>query len=374
MPRKTVLSGIALTLYSATCAHAATEKLPTDCTGTTTPGIAINQPTTILSTSNNSSATGLSISATGGDNISNHTDNRRGGDRNYHSTATNINQRAMRPSEKNVPTEVREEQLALQCGSNFISQSAKSDDSGDKKKQADVSEKIKDILEGLAKLISSLAWPALAFYAVRKFRKEIGERIGNIKDLEGLGVKVNFDKVFRPQQTGAPSAEADAPASDADATTTAQSSTIATVARTPGSLAAELEGLVFRALQEEFGVLAKQRVTAGKNDRFDGVFIIEDHVVIVEVKYVKDANSFLNANSPFNARLKQSIDRLLKAVEKYDWDRPRILLVFVCETLDGIPQRGAQLASEFSTATLPVTARYFTRAELEARFNITSSN
>jgi hypothetical protein len=131
---------------------------------------------------------------------------------------------------------------------------------------------------------------------------------------------------------------------------------------TPRTKALLAEDLALRALQEEYGASIRRQVTAGDDPGFDGAFVVENRLYIVEVKYFR--SSFLPD------KLESSILRLASSINRYGWTNVQIILAAVFEELDDAYKKTIRLSNAVSASSVPVVVRTFSMAELNARFGV----
>jgi hypothetical protein len=142
----------------------------------------------------------------------------------------------------------------------------------------------------------------------------------------------------------------------------------ANVPKAGGSLRAkyfQAEDLVLRAIQSEYGATVSRQVTAGADMGFDGAFVSNGRLNIVEVKYL--ARPFANLPG-----LEASIHRLAKAISQYRWRNVQIVLAVVVESSEDIPKVTVRLQSlvDQSSLPVPVIVRCYSFSELQQKFGI----
>jgi hypothetical protein len=127
----------------------------------------------------------------------------------------------------------------------------------------------------------------------------------------------------------------------------------------------QAEDLVLRAIQSEYGATVSRQVTAGADMGFDGAFVSNGRLNIVEVKYL--ARPFANLPG-----LEASIHRLAKAISQYRWRNVQIVLAVVVESSEDIPKVTVRLQSlvDQSSLPVPVIVRCYSFSELQQKFGI----
>ena len=69
-----------------------------------------------------------------------------------------------------------------------------------------------------------------------------------------------------------------------------------------------IEDMALRAIQADYGNTINRQVTTGSDLGFDGAFVINGQLHIVEVKYIQDLTKI--------RRLRKSVDRIVSTIEK----------------------------------------------------------
>lgn len=124
----------------------------------------------------------------------------------------------------------------------------------------------------------------------------------------------------------------------------------------------QAEDLALRAIQAEYGQPISRQLTAGSDVGFDGVFTINGRLNIVEVKYVRDVKTI--------PRLRSSLERIVGAVEKYNWRNVQLILVVVFEREEDVPKADISLLHTVKGLEVPVAIRPFSLPELKRRFGL----
>lgn len=124
----------------------------------------------------------------------------------------------------------------------------------------------------------------------------------------------------------------------------------------------QAEDLVLRSLQAEYGVPVSRQVTAGRDSGFDGLFLANGRMNIVEVKYVSG-----RGRSP---AVRTSVQKLTMAIREYGWENAQIILALVFENADDVKSVREMLSSAFSANEVPVVVRVFTMDQLREQFGV----
>lgn len=126
----------------------------------------------------------------------------------------------------------------------------------------------------------------------------------------------------------------------------------------------QAEDLVLRAIQAEYGATVSRQVIAGSDMGFDGVFVTNGRLNIVEVKYVTSPRSF--------PRLRESLDRLAAAVARYGWGNVQIVLAVVFENPEDVSEGMGRLQELTLGMRTPVAIRVYAFSDLQRRFGVSS--
>lgn len=218
-------------------------------------------------------------------------------------------------------------------------------------------------IDGLAKLSSSLAWPLVGLIVILTFRRQFGELIERIKSIEVGKNKVVLDAQLKP--TPAPQQAAKSRDESQETDQGSVSGTTPPLNATPQTKYLLAEDLALRALQEEYGASIRRQVTAGADPGFDGAFVIDNRLYIVEVKYFR--SSFLPD------KLQASLYKLAASIHRYGWSNVQIILAAVFEELEDVDKKTMRLSKAVSVCSIPVIVRTFSMAELSAKFGVQPS-
>jgi hypothetical protein len=268
---------------------------------------------------------------------------------------------ASSPPRKTVPVppiEIHQGPIELHCGEQTVNQAPATTEQHTQPKLKEPT--ILQLLEGCAKLASSLAWPLFALVVLVTFRRQFGGLIGRIKSIELGNNKVVLDTQLKP--TSAPKQATKAREENQESEQGQAIDTMPQLKSTPRTKALLAEDLALRALQEEYGASIRRQVTAGDDPGFDGAFVVENRLYIVEVKYFR--SSFLPD------KLESSILRLASSINRYGWTNVQIILAAVFEELDDAYKKTIRLSNAVSASSVPVVVRTFSMAELNARFGV----
>jgi hypothetical protein len=125
----------------------------------------------------------------------------------------------------------------------------------------------------------------------------------------------------------------------------------------------QAEDLVLRAIQAEYGATISRQVTAGSDMGFDGAFVTNGRLNIVEVK-------FLRGPSGNVSRLRPSVERLVNAVVSYGWKNAQIILAVVFEREEEVARATELLKVITSGWPISIVIRCYSLVELQRRFGI----
>lgn len=126
----------------------------------------------------------------------------------------------------------------------------------------------------------------------------------------------------------------------------------------------QAEDLVLRAIQAEYGHTVSRQVTAGADMGFDGAFITNGRLNIIEVKYVA---GYANSVSKF----RHTLTRLSNALSNYGWRNVQIILAVVFEKTEEMAKAGESLQKLVSLVAVPVIVRCYSFDELKRNFGFT---
>lgn len=125
----------------------------------------------------------------------------------------------------------------------------------------------------------------------------------------------------------------------------------------------QAEDLVLRAIQAEYGATISRQVTAGSDLGFDGAFVTNGRLNIVEVKYLRGPSGNVS-------RLRQSLERLVSTVSSYGWKSAQIILAVVFEREEEVARANEILKALTSGMSIPIVVRCYSLSELQRRFGI----
>lgn len=124
----------------------------------------------------------------------------------------------------------------------------------------------------------------------------------------------------------------------------------------------QAEDLALRAVQAEFGQPISRQVSAGRNQEFDGAFVHNNRMNIVEVKYVSKA--------PPKALLQQVLHRVQRFVVSHNLRSVNLILVAVVDRTSDIEATLKRFTSIADESSIPTIVRVYALSELQAKFGI----
>ena len=125
----------------------------------------------------------------------------------------------------------------------------------------------------------------------------------------------------------------------------------------------QVEDLVLRAIQSEYGATVSRQVTAGADMGFDGAFITNGRLNIVEVKYLAGSANTIS-------KLRRSVERLSNAISGYGWRNAQIIFAVVFERADEVAKGSKRLQELISVSDVPIVIRCYSFAELQLKFGV----
>ena len=124
----------------------------------------------------------------------------------------------------------------------------------------------------------------------------------------------------------------------------------------------QAEDLVLRAIQAEYGATVSRQVTAGADMGFDGAFVSNGRLNIVEVKYLSNARNL--------ARLRVSVDHITNVISRYGWRNVQVILAVVLEDAGEVAKMSERMQELVSQSSIPVVVRGYSFAELRQKFGV----
>ncbi|POR11619.1 hypothetical protein [Diaphorobacter sp. LR2014-1] len=124
----------------------------------------------------------------------------------------------------------------------------------------------------------------------------------------------------------------------------------------------QAEDLALRAVQAEFGQPISRQVSAGPNQHFDGAFVHNNRMNIVEVKYV--------AKPPPRALLQQVLHRAQSYVLGNNLKSVNLILVAVVDRTSDVEATQKRFMAVADEAAIPTVVRVYALSELQAKFGI----
>jgi len=230
-------------------------------------------------------------------------------------------------------------------------------------------------MEHIAPLLQTILWVGLLSVILWRFHKPInGLLVALQKRIEGgSNIKAGPFEITEQLKPQDPSKQKEKAAIELqeilqNAVESESVTEPANVSKGSASLRAkyfQAEDLVLRAIQSEYGATVSRQVTAGADVGFDGAFVSNGRLNIVEVKYL----SRPSANLP---KVQASVDRLARAVSRYGWQNVQIILAVVVENPEEIPKVTVRLQNlvDQSSVPVPVVVRCYSFTELKKKFGI----
>lgn len=231
-------------------------------------------------------------------------------------------------------------------------------------------------MEHIAPLIQTTLWVALLGVAFWRFHKPIYDLLVAFqKRIEGgSNIKAGpfeITEQLRPQdplqQKEKVALEmAETLQVSPDAELKASSQLPSQRALTMSSKYFQAEDLVLRAIQAEYGATVSRQVTAGADIGFDGAFVTNGRLNIVEVKY-------LLGSVPNTLKLKAVVERLANTITRYGWKNTQIILAIVFEKIEDVARQTERLQNVLDKNEVPVVVKCYSFAELQKKFEITDA-
>ena len=232
-------------------------------------------------------------------------------------------------------------------------------------------------MEHIAPLLQTVLWVGLLGAALWRFHQPIhGLLVALQKRVEGgSNVKVGSFEItgqLRPQD---PSKQKEKVASELaevlqgppDAEPVMASSTVSQRASVFRANYFQAEDLVLRAIQAEYGATVSRQVTAGTDMGFDGAFVTNGRLNIVEVKYLSGSD----VNLP---NLRKTVDRIAGAISRYGWRNAQIILAIVLQNAEQVSTANERLQSLVSESQVPIVVRCYSFSDLQQKFGISGAD
>jgi hypothetical protein len=124
----------------------------------------------------------------------------------------------------------------------------------------------------------------------------------------------------------------------------------------------QAEDLALRAIQAEFGQPIDRQVTGGYDRGFDGAFVLNNRLNIVEVKYV--------AKRPPASLMRATIDQIQSVVNRYRWRSVNIIFAAVVDRTSDVEDVRVQLTEIADETAIPTVVRVYALSELQAQFGV----
>jgi len=124
----------------------------------------------------------------------------------------------------------------------------------------------------------------------------------------------------------------------------------------------QAEDLAMRAVQAEFGQPISRQVTTGRDQQFDGAFVHNNRMNIVEVKYVSKA--------PPKAMIQQILRRVESFLISHNLKSVNLILVAVVDRTSDIEATLKRFTAIADESSFPTVVRVYALSELQAKFGI----
>lgn len=124
----------------------------------------------------------------------------------------------------------------------------------------------------------------------------------------------------------------------------------------------QAEDLALRAVQSEFGQPISRQITGGRDQGFDGAFVQNNCINIVEVRYV--------AKAPPKVLIQQSLRRIQSYIASNNWRRVNLIMVIVVDHDDEVEPTQERITAVAAESPVPVTARVYALSDLKLKFGI----
>lgn len=119
---------------------------------------------------------------------------------------------------------------------------------------------------------------------------------------------------------------------------------------------------VLHRFQAQYGVTIGRQVTAGRDQGFDGAFVLKGKLYVIEVKY-----TFHRINSHY---LRESIQRLVSAIERYHWKNVHIIVALVYEFPEEIGKDEKNIDELRKSYSIPVEILTYNFSDLQREFGV----
>jgi hypothetical protein len=124
----------------------------------------------------------------------------------------------------------------------------------------------------------------------------------------------------------------------------------------------QAEDLALRAVQAEFGQPISRQVSVGRNQEFDGAFVHNNRLNIVEVKYVSKP-------AP-TAMLQRVLNRVQSFLDSHSLKSVNLVLVAVVDRPSDIEPTLKRFTAVADESSIPTIVRVYALSELQAKFGI----
>jgi len=227
-------------------------------------------------------------------------------------------------------------------------------------------------IDALLKFVGFFAWPIVTLLIAFLFKVELVALLANIESIQINGSKVSFrnKKIFdillmpiRPKVGASRAISENLAQTNIEGASQPTALSPTETKETVGQRCLLAEDLVLRVLQAENACPIKRQVTAGPGLEFDGVFLSDGWLNIVEVKYFGKGEIANRLN-----KLNEQLDRLASSIQGRGWENVRIVLVIVFEQIGSLEANSKSLSDMAASSSIPITLRYFSMTDLLQRF------
>lgn len=230
-------------------------------------------------------------------------------------------------------------------------------------------------MEHWGPLLQALLWVLLVGGVVARFNKPIeslltaiGDRIKSGSDLKiGVGgfqlsASSSAQQAAKANEEAAEAREALVSVPAAEESTSSSSpptTSLESVFRTRYFLA---EDLAMRAIQSEYAVPINRQVTGGNDHGFDGAFVKDGSLTIVEVKYSSMRFALQTA--------RVSLRKIEQVLHRYHWQKVKIVFVVVIDDPNEVQEVTQSLSPVPNDVNVPVDIRVYALPDLQAKFGL----
>ena len=236
-------------------------------------------------------------------------------------------------------------------------------------------------MEHWGPLLQTLLWVALIGGIAFRFHKPIQELLEalteriksgsdvtagpfSVKAMQSLSVPEQAARANQEIEEANEVANAPVVPVQAEETPPVPTPALSTPAPTPQFRAKyfQAEDLALRAVQAEFGQPISRQVSGGGNQQFDGAFVLNNRMNIVEVKYV--------AKPPPKALLQQVLNRVQSFLSSHNLKSVNLILVAVVDRASDVEATLKRFTATADESSIPTIVRVYALSELQAKFGI----